>query len=67
MNNPMTFWYCAVTLVLLAFFIQFLTYLFSRRDNKEHGSLFGHIKERDMFYIPGDNRFDDEDDDFDDL
>lgn len=68
MKNPMLFWYVLVGIVLLIFLVRLLEYLLFDRK-KTSGEIIGHLRERDIFFIPGDRDADsdDPDDDFDDL
>lgn len=68
MGNPMILWYAIVILVVIAVMVHLIHYLIDQRHRADHApSVFGMMKEREMFYIPGDARTDDEEDDFEDL
>lgn len=69
MSNPMIVWYCLVGIVLVTFLIRLIGYLRSENNRRpeDHADLFGYYKEQEIFYAPGDRKFEDEEDDFDDL
>lgn len=76
MFNPMLIWYAVAAAVMLAILFEFIHYVLSARHRHVHvldrrnshgGRLFGLNKERDLFFIPGDLRYNDQDDDFDDF
>ncbi len=68
MSNSMIIWYGMVIAVLLVFAFQFFRYLMAgRRHNKNHHKVISQSRERDMFYVPGDARNEDEEDGFDEF
>ncbi len=70
-SNPMFVWYTVVAVLLIACLIYSfrLAHHHNHRNHmrlhRVHAVEMG--KERDMFYIPGDQRYDDRDTDFDEL
>lgn len=70
MFNPMLIWYAVAAGVILAIVIEFISQLYHRHrihhQHTAHHHLIGTLHERDLFYIPGDIRYNDQDDDFDD-
>ncbi|MBD5225451.1 MAG: hypothetical protein HDS68_05725 [Bacteroidales bacterium] len=69
-SNPMFVWYMVVAVLLIAC----LVYSFrlahhhrTRRMRLHHLHAIEMGNERDMFYIPGDQKYDDRDADFDEL
>lgn len=74
MFNPMLIWYAVAGAVILAILFEFIHYLMAGKHRHapvvhrkpSHNHLIGTYKERDMFFIPGDPKYNDQDDDFDD-
>lgn len=70
-SNPMVVWYAVVAALLMACLIY--SFRLAHHHNHHRHMRPHHVhavdmgKERDMFYIPGDQRYDDRDADFDEL
>lgn len=70
MEKEMIIWYVIAGVVLVAVFFNLIEYLFSnrhRRQAENHSAVIEMMKDKEMFFIPGDNQYDDHYDDFDDL
>lgn len=76
MFNPMLIWYAVAGAVILAILFEFIHDITSGKRRHAHAArgrhprahhLIGAYKERDLFFIPGDLRYNDQDDDFDDF
>ena len=66
MENPMLLWYIVVGALLIAFFVHFVRYAVTTRHHRHAADHLRHSlieigRERDMFYVPGDQSLDDDD------
>lgn len=70
MEKEMIIWYIIAGVVLVAVFFNLIEYLFATRHRqhaKNHSAVIEMMKDKEMFFIPGDNQYEDHYDDFDDL
>lgn len=68
MSNPMNLWYVIVGALLLVLLFHSIKSAHHERRTRAHGvHALDVARERDLFYIPGDIKYDDKDGDFDDL
>ena len=69
MLNPIFIWYAAAGAVLIVVLFNLVGYVLSSRGKAHRRThhILGLAKERDLFYIPGDNGIDDDGCDDDEL